>query len=134
MHYHGTDFPNKNYLRTILAHNIRNLYPEKNPTTYVRRSRSGPRVDGKSPSLEVVEAVARSKDERPEAVEPPLTEAIDPDALNALFARRNSTDRSLQLSFRYSDRTVTIDHEGRVRVRAEAETPAVDTPTIDGDG
>jgi len=71
-------------------------------------------ADG-SPSETVVEAVSECESTDPMAL-PPLAEAIDTDALDAIF----ETDRSrVTLSFRYSAVvvTVTAGESTRVRVR-----------------
>lgn len=71
-------------------------------------------------SVKVIEEVARFKGKEPEALEPALTEAVDPDALDGLFAEdgRYSTDPAFTVSFRYSGCDVTVERGGHVHVRA----------------
>lgn len=73
----------------------------------------GGRTDRKELAVEVVEVVADAK-----GVDPfdlgPLTEAIDPDALDALVSHAPG---ALRIEFEYEGRTVTVDANGRVRTR-----------------
>ncbi|MFB6074904.1 MAG: HalOD1 output domain-containing protein [Haloarculaceae archaeon] len=68
-----------------------------------------------SPSLTVVEAVAEAEGIEPEALTPPLADAIDPEALDGLF--RNGNGR---VSFDYRGYEVTVTANG-VDVAALAE-------------
>lgn len=76
----------------------------------------------------IVEAVAAHADTDPLEL-PPLYEAIDADALDALF--REGCDGSVQ--FRYADRDVTFYSEGSVEIDGEAVRDAelVEQPTDD---
>ena len=47
----------------------------------------------------------------------PLYDAIDPDALDALFESSATTDRSGGVTFTYADRTISVDSSGRVEFR-----------------
>ena len=79
----------------------------------------------KSLSYTVLTEVAKFKDTVPETLEPPLHEAIDPEALDMLFADRNGAARSGEISFSYSGCHVGIDSDGRVHVHEVEENPAV---------
>lgn len=72
---------------------------------------------GGSPSNAVVRAVARSRDCSPTELDS-LEEAVDTDALNALFAPRydGTTRGSGSVSFSYSGRHVVVFSDGRVVV------------------
>ncbi|MFB6224331.1 MAG: HalOD1 output domain-containing protein [Haloarcula sp.] len=71
---------------------------------------------GQSASLAIVEAVAAATETAPEEL-PQLTDAVDPDALDALFAGRQTNGR---VTFQYAgycvsvsaDQTVTVDPSG----------------------
>lgn len=70
------------------------------------------------PSTAIVESVSRATG-REETALPPLYEAVDPDALDALLV--DETD-GLRLSFRYAGTTVSVgaDHVIRIRTGSEA--------------
>lgn len=73
-------------------------------------------TDRDSPSDELCRAVIRAVSDAegvdPEDLESPLYEAIDPDALDGLFAgRANTTGR---IVFRYHGYTVTVSSDDRV--------------------
>jgi len=61
----------------------------------------------------VIQAVSQAENSPPEAL-PPLTETVDPDALDNLFRR----GRSGSVSFTYSESVVTVDHCELVTVEA----------------
>lgn len=63
------------------------------------------------PSRTVIEAVAESERIDPADL-PPLSHVIDPEALNALFADRESTRGRVR--FRYHGYEVTVDGRGQV--------------------
>jgi hypothetical protein len=64
-----------------------------------------------SVSEAVVDVVSRSENCEPTSL-PPLTDAVDPDALNHLFHSRSGGvgSRTGHISFVYSDSHVSIDH------------------------
>jgi hypothetical protein len=64
----------------------------------------------KSVSQEIIELVAESENTDPLEL-PPLSEAIDPDALDRLF--RNTSGH---LAFEYQGHTVTVEGNGGVEV------------------
>lgn len=72
-------------------------------------------------SYAVVTAVAKFKDTEPKLLEPPLHEAIDPDALNSIFSDGDETGRKGKVSFVYSGCHVAVDDDGRVLVREDEE-------------
>jgi hypothetical protein len=74
-------------------------------------------TNGGSPSTAVVQAVARSRDCSPTELDS-LEDAVDTDALNALFAPRyDGTSRGTgSVSFSYADRHVVVFSDGRVVV------------------
>lgn len=84
--------------------------------TPMEKSRDGFRTvdDDVSPSERVVREVAAKTGTDPLAL-PPLYEAIDPDALDALFT--SSDGNSLQVEFEYAGRHVVVDGSGQVGVR-----------------
>lgn len=63
------------------------------------------------PSEAVVAAVAEATDRSPLELDP-LIEAVDPDALDSLFARAEAVDSPISLSFVYAGRSVTVTPEG----------------------
>jgi hypothetical protein len=73
------------------------------------------------PSLAVLEAVATVTDEGPTEM-PPLTEAIDPDALDAILASVDGPTREhVRLSFRYNGVHVSFDSESGIEIRAATD-------------
>lgn len=63
-------------------------------------------------SLRVVEAIADADGTDPVDMEPPLFEAINPEALDRLF--RSGTDCAVR--FQYEDHTVEVHSDGTVTV------------------
>lgn len=72
-------------------------------------------------SQAVVDAVARREKVEPVDLEPPLYEAVDPDALDALFEDNHTTPGTI--SFMYKGYRVEVDSAGTVRLNAGAEPP-----------
>jgi hypothetical protein len=66
-----------------------------------------------SPSEMVVHEVAEQEGVPPEALDQPLYDAIDPDALDSLF--RGETG---QISFEYHGYDVTVAHSGTVSLES----------------
>jgi len=84
------------------------------PTTVeVKRSTTGPDVDV---STAVVERVSTATD-TPALELPPLRDAVDPDAINELFAEQPTT---ASVRFRYAGRAVTV-HPDRTITVSEPE-------------
>ena len=69
------------------------------------------------PSERVVRAVAAAEGVDPVALSVPLFEAIDPDALDALFATPRASGR---VSFAYCGYLVTVTANGEVDLRESA--------------
>lgn len=88
----------------------------------VEGGRSTRSVDRMEPSQAVVEAVADREDVEPTELAPPeyetLYDAVDPGALDALFApRRNGADRTDgSITFQFCGYTVTVTADGEVSV------------------
>ncbi|MFB6202232.1 MAG: HalOD1 output domain-containing protein [Halorhabdus sp.] len=79
-------------------------------------------MDTEPASSRVINAVAQKVDVAPEDLSPPLYDAIDPDALDALVAS-SSTD--LRVTFEYHGYEVRVTGDGGVSVvSAEAEETA----------
>lgn len=77
-------------------------------------------------SHKVVTEVAAANDASPTDMRPPLYDAIDPGALNALFADRTDASRTGRVSFRYNGCNVTVDSSGQVNVQP-ADAPSQQT-------
>lgn len=60
-----------------------------------------------TPVLSVVEAVAVATRTDPTEL-PPIADAVDPDALNRLFARPTGTPSTVSITFTYAGRDVTV--------------------------
>lgn len=71
-------------------------------------------TDDERLSEAVISAVATAEETDPLALEPPLYDAVDPDALDALFQSPRVAGR---MAFRYLGRTVTVHADRRVVVR-----------------
>lgn len=84
----------------------------------------GPTPSNRSLSHAVVEAVAEAEGVDPVALRTPLYEAIDPDALDAVF---ESADESPPLDgrvfFEYYGYTVAVASDGTVALTDEDELP-----------
>lgn len=65
-------------------------------------------------SHRVVYAVAEREDVEPEALDPPLYSALDPEALDRLW--ESDHDSSLSLSFRYLGYRIDVDADGTIAV------------------
>lgn len=72
---------------------------------------------GGAVSYAVVEQVAKFKDEKPGALEPPLNDVIDPDALDSLFAPTGTSARDGTITFDYSGCRITVEDTGDIVVR-----------------
>jgi len=73
-------------------------------------------------SLAVIEAVSSTKDCPPESL-PPLTSAVDPDALDDIFASTHDGNnrRHGQITFTYYNTTITINHAEHISVDPHTE-------------
>lgn len=90
-----------------------------NTSTGLRtQSRTGNQDE--SVSLAVVKAVSDTIGTMPEEL-PPLADAIDPDALEALFADRQTSGR---VSFLYAGRSVTVAADRTVTVAPSGDPSA----------
>lgn len=67
-------------------------------------------------SRAVVEAVADAHGVSPLDLEPPLYEAVDPDALEQFVARADHPAASVTVTFTYAGHEVTVDGDGEVSV------------------
>jgi hypothetical protein len=74
-----------------------------------------------SVTYEVVTEVAEQKDVPPEELRP-LSDVVDPEALDTLFASAPGTDhREGRVSFAYEGLSVTIDQNGSISVTASQQ-------------
>lgn len=80
------------------------------------RCETDAQLEARSVCLEIVTAVAAREGVDPVTLTPPLYEAIDPDALRALFeSRPTETDqRTGSVLFTYNGYTVTVSSDGEV--------------------
>ncbi|MFP8958258.1 HalOD1 output domain-containing protein [Natrialbaceae archaeon A-CW3] len=72
-----------------------------------------------SPVFAVVSGIAEATGTDPLEL-PPLSNAIDPDALNTLVAARPSTTLQ-QVTFQYAGYEVVVDGDGEVRITADSD-------------
>lgn len=70
------------------------------------------------PSVSVVEAVSAATDRTPTEL-PPLHDHVDPDALDTLISRGESS--AVTISFSYAGTVVVIDGDGTISVRVDGE-------------
>ena len=69
-------------------------------------------------TMSIVEAVSSAED-RSVLELPPLNDAVDPDALAALFPETADRDRGAEeVSFEYSDSVVTVYGSGQVSIES----------------
>jgi len=81
-------------------------------------------MSSQAPSQQVVTAIAREEGVPTETVSPPLYEAIDPDALNALFARDDRTSsRPIEVGFEYAGYDVHVIGTGVDSVAVNVHAP-----------
>lgn len=77
----------------------------------------GPADVDRSVTERVLEAVAAAEDVSALELTPPLSDVVDPDALERLFASTDTADRALgRIQFSYSGYEVTVAGDGSVRV------------------
>lgn len=70
------------------------------------------------PSISVIEAVADAEGVDPLALEPPLHDVVDPEALDALFTASSTLPGGTgQVSFRYNGYDVVVENGGSVSVQ-----------------
>lgn len=65
-----------------------------------------------NPTARIVDAVAEAEDASPLALEPPLTEVVDADALETLVGEAVS---DTEVRFTYRGHDVAVDENGRVQ-------------------
>jgi hypothetical protein len=80
-----------------------------------------------SVATRVVSAVASREGVDPTAIEPPLYDAIDPDALDALVA--SNGESGLHVSFTYCGYPITVDAGGGVSVGVRDHSSVAATGT-----
>jgi len=68
----------------------------------------------KRPVPEIIDAVAEAEGVEPTALDPPLAQVLDPDALETLL--EDTTASELEIRFTYRDHEVVVDGSGRVRI------------------
>ena len=66
-------------------------------------------------STRVIEAVAATDGRSPTELEAPLSDVIDPDALNTLFDSSDGVSQG-ELTFSYCGHAVTVHADGRVQI------------------
>jgi hypothetical protein len=63
---------------------------------------------------QILDAVAEAEDGEPATLDPPLAEAVDPDAVEKLV--EDSTASALEVRFAYRGHDISLDDSGRVQV------------------
>lgn len=83
----------------------------------------GKTISDATPATKIITAVADREGVDPTELDPPLYEAIDPDALNTLFGNQQSSDYRVDgwLSFTYAGYDITVAGDGTVRVAARRD-------------
>jgi hypothetical protein len=66
------------------------------------------------PISQIVDAVAEAEGVEPVALDPPLAEIVDPDALETLI--EDSATSNLEIQFAYRGHDIVVDDSGRVQV------------------
>lgn len=94
------------------------MRPLRSDVTTRDRTLSEVSTADQSLSVRVVEALAEAQEVPPERLDPPLFEAVDPDALDRIFADEWDVTRdSGRLSFVVGDHEVLVRASGEVTVR-----------------
>jgi hypothetical protein len=88
------------------------------------------RSESVAASVRVVEALADATDTDPRALDPPLSSAVDPDALDALDALVAS-DADACVTFEYADHRVVVGDETVTVEQPVATTPSDRRPDDD---
>lgn len=70
----------------------------------------------RSPARAVIEAVATAEGVEPDEL-PPIYDAIEPEALDSLFAGRDSS--AVRIDFRYAGHDVTLEGNGEVGLEVD---------------
>ncbi|RQG87779.1 hypothetical protein EA462_12965 [Natrarchaeobius halalkaliphilus] len=70
--------------------------------------------------MAVVQRVATATD-RPATQLPPLYDAIDPEALDAVFRSGSTGSSEIAIEFRYAGYRVTIDSTGQIEMEQASE-------------
>ena len=91
-------------------------------------------------SIAIVDAIADMESTTAADVEPPLYEAVDPDALDRLFAPTDGSQRITgRVRFEYGSYDVSVSSAGLVRITAgtgaddaRADSATADDPESDG--
>lgn len=86
------------------------------------------RSESVAASVRVVEALADATDTDSRALDPPLSSAVDPDALDALVA----SDADACVTFEYADHRL-VAHDDTVTVEQPVATTPSDRRAIDDD-
>lgn len=97
-------------------------FPTDPPSQAIRKFEKD---DTRSISELVVEAVAEVAEVDPLEL-PPLHSSLDPDALDRLFGRKlngQPRDTDFTITFRMSDRTVTVVRDGAIHVTTTEMVP-----------
>ncbi len=83
-------------------------------------------MDDEPLELTIARQIANRDDTDPTALEPPLYEVVDVEALETLLGARELGTAGFEgrISFDYREYTVTVEHTGEVSVTAAAEEPA----------
>ncbi len=66
------------------------------------------------PISQIIDAVAEAEGVEPVALDPPLAEFVDPDALETLI--EDSATSTLEIQFAYRGHDIVVDDSGRVQV------------------
>lgn len=77
-------------------------------------------ADDEQPALQIVETVAAVTGTDPREMQP-LSEVINPDAINQLYRGVDDRQSGLQTTFRFEGCTVTLHASGRIRVSVPDE-------------
>lgn len=101
---------------------LHHSYSGTNPGLDVSKILSAEPTSDRLPSTEVVTKVAAVKGVSPIDIQPPLYEAIDPSALDALFSDRSGGSCVEQVSFQYNGFDVIVEDGGEVFVSETGET------------
>ena len=71
--------------------------------------------------VRIATRIAAHEGTDPMTLDPPLHEAVDVDALEALFSPNDGTDFAGTVSFAYCGYTVTVEHTGEISVASPVE-------------
>lgn len=84
-----------------------------------------------SPTVAVISAVSAVENTPPDEL-PPLSDSLDPDAINAIIEATDSSDGTVSVTFTYCNYEVVLFQRGELRLGPTADSDGDDEFPING--